>query len=263
MAVLYPLHDDVGVGAILRQPGFRAALLVLLAVDLVFAGLHVAHVWSEWREVETYFSDHRFSLEQEGGLSEGWEALKSVLCVLALLDVARRTGQPAYAAVAFGFCVALLDNVLELHETGGTWLAARLQGSERLFEAAPQAFGEVGIFGLLGVAIAAALFLGFRRTARGHWPAAAVAVALLAALAAIGVGLDLLHAAVGGLRRAIDRGFGFMEDGGELLTLSLAAAYAIGLRRHVAAPRRLSGLSGSRATGTGRERGSAGQTNRP
>jgi hypothetical protein len=231
---VYRFHDDVGVGAVLRQAAFRAALLVLLAVDLVFLGLHVAHVWGEWREVETLFSDRRFSIEHEGGLGEGWEAVKTVLCVLALLDVARRTGQRAYAAAAFGFTVALIDNVFELHETGGTWLAAGLQDTARAFEAAPQALGEVAIFASLGLLIAAVLWLGFRRTARGHWPAAAVAAALLAALAAVGVGLDLLHAAVGGLRRAVDRGFGFMEDGGELLILSLAAAYAIGLRRHLA-----------------------------
>ena len=63
-------------------------------------------------------------------------------------------------------------------------------------------------------------------------------VALLAALGAVGVGLDLVHAALGGIRRALDRLFGTAEDGGELLLLSLACAFAVALRQQLAAQTR-------------------------
>lgn len=235
---MYRFSDDVGLRPLLRGAAFRRLLLGLLAVDLVFIGLHVAHVWSEWQAATGgLVADRGFSLEQEGGAGEAWEAVKTVLCVAGLMLVARRTAQPVYAAVAFGFTLALLDNVFELHESGGAWLAEGLQAAAWAFEAAPQALGELAVFALEGLLIGAALLIGFRRSARGHWPAAAVAVAMLGLLAALGVGLDLLHAALGGLRRAMDRGLGFIEDGGELLTLSFAAAFALALSRRLAAPR--------------------------
>jgi hypothetical protein len=83
----------------------------------------------------------------------------------------------------------------------------------------------------------------------GHWETAKTALCVLAladcgrcagqpvyaALAlAFGIALDLLHAAIGGLRRAVDRGIGTVEDGGELLLLSFAAAFAVGLSRRLA-----------------------------
>jgi hypothetical protein len=225
--------DGVGLRAVARQPLLRTTLLALLAVDLVFISLHFAQLWAEWSDTQGPFSGERYSLENEGGPSETWEAAKTILCVLALADVGRRTRQPVYAAVAFGFTAALLDNVLQLHERGGEWLASGLQGAARLFEAAPQAIGELGIFLAQGVLIAGVLLMGFRRSDRGHWAAGAVGVALLLALAAVGIGLDLVHAALGGLRRLMDRGLGTLEDGGELLVLSVTAAYAVGLSRLV------------------------------
>jgi hypothetical protein len=54
-------------------------------------------------------------------------------------------------------------------------------------------------------------------------------------LAVFSVGVDLLHALVKPRRWAAEVALGTLEDGGEMLVLTLAAAYAVGLARWGAA----------------------------
>jgi hypothetical protein len=173
-------EDAIGLGALLRMPVLYGTLGLLLALDLLFLGLHATHVVAEWQGGGR-FADRRWSVETEGGAAELWEVGKTGLCVAALADAARRAGQPVYAALAFGFGLALVDTLFALHERGGAWLAGGLVEAGRLFEAAPQALGETLVFALDALLIGAALWAGCRRSARRHWPLAA-AMALLMAL---------------------------------------------------------------------------------
>ncbi|MGG5807806.1 hypothetical protein [Falsiroseomonas sp. CW058] len=222
-------------GPVLASRAMAWTLGGLLALDLVFLGLHVAHVAAEWRG-QGPFAGRAFSIEAEGGHAESYEALKTAACVVALGLCARRSGAPVYGALAFVFAAALADNALMLHERAGSLLAPALMPAAGLFQAAPQAFGELGFFAVLGGLALLLLAAGFRRSAAPHRRAGAGFVVLLALLAGFGVALDLLHAALGGQRRAFDRVLGTVEDGGELVVLSAACALAVALARRLAWP---------------------------
>lgn len=225
--------DGVGIRALLRQPRLRVALAVPLAVDLCLLALHGAHLWSIGQRPDSSLTALRFNLEWDGGYGERWEVLKGVLCAVALLHTARRSGQPLYAALAFGFGLATLDNLAELHEQGGAWIAG-VPGGVPGVSGIRQAVGELAVFAMEGLLIGVALLVGFRRSDRTHWPAGAVGVLLLAGLAVFGIGVDLLHAVVAWGRWSVNVLVGTIEDGGELVLLSFAAAYALGLGRQVA-----------------------------
>jgi hypothetical protein len=218
-----------------RTAWFRRTLAVVLLVDAAFVILHVAHVWTEWRGFGGLFAAQRFSLEHEGGPSESWEGAMTALCVICLADAWRRTGAPADAALSAIFLLLGADNFLALHERWGDWASPLFARAAAMFEAAPQAFGELSFYVLAGSAILLLLAASFRRSGAAHRPVILLFVALLLSLGAVGAGVDLVHAALGGIRRAVDRLFGIAEDGGELLLLSLACAFAVALRQQLAA----------------------------
>lgn len=215
------------------EPQLRAMLhsrllLVLLAgllvVDAVFLAAHSGQVIAEWQG-RIGAGEARFSIEAEGGASELYEGVKAGICVWALAMASRQVGQPVYAALAAAFALALADNALALHENWGEAVAPLLP----VGASAAQAIGELSFFLVAGLLILAALWVGFGRSAPGHRWLGAPFVGLLMALGGFAVVVDLVHAAVAGQRRAFDRFFGPVEDGGEMVVLSLACALAIAL----------------------------------
>jgi hypothetical protein len=222
------LGRQLGLRSLLRSRATVVGLLAMVSVDLGFLAVHAAHVLAEWRG-EVLPGQAIFSVETEGGPSEVYESVKAMCCVIALAVCAWRAAAPVYTALAAAFAFALADNMLGLHEAWGEALAPGLAGAARLFESAPQALGELSFFLLAAVAILATLRSGFRRSRGVHRRLGAAFLLLLVALGAFAVGLDLLHAALGGGRRAVDRLFGAAEDGRELVVLSLAASLSTGL----------------------------------
>lgn len=225
--------------AALLRPALHSRVMVvtlgaLVAIDVVFLGLHLAHVAAEWRGGGA-LAGRAFSIETEGGASEIYEFAKASICVGGLWLCAVRTAQPVYAALSGAFGLALLDNALMLHERTGGLLAPALVSATAWFQAAPQALGELCFFAVAGGAILVLLAIGFRRSLRPHRRAGAAFVMLLMMLGGFGVALDMFHAMVGGQRRAVDRIFGAIEDGGELMVLSVAAALAVALQARLAA----------------------------
>lgn len=221
--------------AMLREPAARRVLGALLLGDLVLLGMHTLQIVAQWRHAPLGDAIGVFRLETETGPGEIWEAAKTLICVVALGDAARRSRQPVHLALAFAFLVVLLDNLLKLHEAIGAALARAVAGVGGVPAAALAPLGELAAFLGEGSVIGAALVLGFAASDRRHWRAAGVAVLLLLALAVFGVGVDLLHALVKRQRWAVEIALGTLEDGGEMLLLSPAAAYAIGLARRLPA----------------------------
>jgi hypothetical protein len=210
--------------ALIRSRLLLGVLALLLLVDAGFLAAHAGQVIAEWRGLIAPGAA-RFSIEAEGGPSEIYEGAKAGVCVLALVIVAWRESQPVYAALAAAFALALADNALALHERWGAAVAQLLP----LGRGAAQAGGEITFFLAAGLLMLAALTLGFTRSAPPHRRMGLPFVGLLLALGGFAVVVDLVHAAVAGQRRAFDRLFGLVEDGGEMVVLSLACALAIAL----------------------------------
>lgn len=197
---------------------------VLILVDVGFLAAHAGQVLAEWQG-RIGPGEARFSIESEGGPSEIYEGVKALACVVALGLAARRVGEPIYTALAAAFALALADNALALHERWGGMVAPLLP----LGPGAAVPVGELSFFLAAGLVILLALGVGFRRSTARHRRLGLPFLGLLLALGGFAVLVDLVHAAVAGQRRAFDRLFGVVEDGGEMMVLSLACALAITL----------------------------------
>jgi hypothetical protein len=218
---------------LLRSRTMLATLGSLLVVDAVLLYLHVVGEMTRFGWIDSAFADHAFSLEVEGGYAESFEYAKLAACAVALAGCWSRSRQPIYAALAVVFGIALVDNALGLHERFGHLASGALQPTEALFAGAPVALGELGFFAIEGAVVLTLLLLGLRRSTGRHRLLGIAFLLLLLALGGFGVGVDLLHAIVAQMRYALDRIFTVIEDGGELVLLSVTCALALATFAHV------------------------------
>lgn len=213
--------------SLLLSRAFIALIIALIICDLVFISLHVTHMATRIVDGLGWFRDHRFSLEVDNGFAERFEYGKTAACIVAMFGCWIRTRQPVYAAFAAALAFVLADNAFYVHETFGEVAKGAFAPAARAFQGAPQALGELAFYAVVGPAIFGLVAAAFQRTRADHRPFALAFVLVLLALGFFGVGVDLLHAAVRYLHPVVNAGFGFVEDGGELVILSLACALSL------------------------------------
>jgi hypothetical protein len=111
-------------------------------------------------------------------------------------------------------------------ERGGEFIAARW-GYSGMLGLRDVDFGELTVTAAAGVLLLGLLVIGYWRSGRDARNASMDFVVLIAFLAFFGVFLDMLHQIVGDNR--LGDLFVIAEDGGEMLVVSVACAYAAGL----------------------------------
>jgi hypothetical protein len=213
------------------EPGRIAAelslpvLLVLLVADLAFAAASVAHLIGA---DDAGDRTGPWILETDGGYAEQFGYLQQAAIAVLLVVLAFLARRPLFVAWASVYACALADDSLRLHENKGAWLADRL--GERLWfpdgllGLRANDLGEILVWGLLAVVPLAAVVLLHRRSdPAGRRTSLGLAV-LLAAYVVVGGVVDQLHVLV--MDTAIGDAVGTLEDGGELVVLSLTVAYA-------------------------------------
>ncbi len=198
----------------------RQWLSLLLAADIAFMALHF------YRKVHGAGSG-LLDISQDGGYAEMFQYLKEfwIALLLARAAVLRRDRWLWLWSMVFAY--VLLDDAMEIHERAGNWLAAHGVVGAGLGAKAKD-LGQLLFFvGAAGICASAVVAL------RRFLPAPPMQVhnallLLFAGLVFFGVAVDLLHSIVA---RLGVRGLGVIEDGGEMLVMSLLAAYASGLVR--------------------------------
>lgn len=204
-------------------------LAALLAADLLLIALHIGFGLG----METIPA--AFNIARDGSLAELLGYAKWLAIALLLAQAWRRSGIPLLLALACAFLLALADDSLQMHERLGAWLAAAL-ALPAWADLRPQDLGELAAFAAMGLALLLVLVPAALRTARADWPLALPTLALIAALATVGVGVDFLHNLAAGLpygAQALD----LVEDGGEMMLASAALAHAALLPRLAGAGR--------------------------
>jgi hypothetical protein len=174
---------------------------------------------------------HHFSLEADRGIAEYYQYLKQAIVVLAMLWCWRRTKATSFLVWTVFFALMLYDDSHSLHERLGEQLAAAW-ALPSVFGLRPQDLGELTFAATVAV-LMLSLLLVVDVVERGAATAHTLnIVLLLAALAVCGVLVDAVHviAYFSGSRLAWV--LAVMEDGGELLVMSLIAAYACRLAAH-------------------------------
>jgi hypothetical protein len=204
----------------------RSASLLLfmcLLADLSFVTIHFLH------NLTPYFADPLFNIELDNGYAEKFQYLKylGIIFLFGYLCVKRNT--LLYISWALLFAYFLADDAFQLHERMGTWIAEGIFFKPP-FRLRTQDLGELVVTITAGMILLpsflAAYYFGPRRIRLVFHDL----LLLLAVLLAFAVGIDMVHAAFIGSPR-IELYLGVIEDGGELIAVSLFLWYVFLLAR--------------------------------
>ena len=220
---------------------FVRLLAALMAADAVLILLHVLHSLHDMRVIGVdwgadgggdgfLLESRRFLIDEELGYGEIFGYLKSLAIAAALFACYRRARAPAFAALAFTFAVIALDDSLRIHEFFGNLIAKGLALGPA-FGLRAQDVGELMVWSALGAVVVSALAYGYRRSSAAARSLASIFLGLLAVLVFFAVVADMLHIALAGSFRGAYRVGTVIEEGGEMLTLSLICAAAVAAAR--------------------------------
>jgi len=185
-------------------------------------------------------------LETDGGWPERFGYAQQVAVGVLLVLLWHRTRRRVWLAWAGLYSVVLADDSLRLHERLGDQLARALELPDGLAGLRGDDLGELTAWGLLAVVPLAVVVRLHRRSDRGTRAASLGLAALACGYAFFGIGVDQLHAAA--RNGPWELLAGTVEDGGELLALSVTVAYA-GTLLGAARRRRPAGEDGGEVEG--------------
>jgi len=218
----------------LRDRALVRWLLALLAGNLLLVALHSAHFVCLRYGLEAWPRDPAFSLAANFGFAQLFNSMQTVLLIGLLSRLAARTREALYLTLSAVFVIVLLDDALALNQVLGEFLASALGLVDRpRLEA--QSLAEMMVYGLLAVPLLAALAAAYLRARPAHRAAGRGFLFLLALLTFFATVMDLVHLAFiksfSGSRLLLE----VAEEGGEMLTLSLALLLALTLVRQLPA----------------------------
>lgn len=193
-------------------------LVLLVAVDLIFILVHAMHAWSPW------MNGAHFSLESESGMAAQYQYIKQVWLSACLCLALLQTRNTAFFGWALIFAFLLLDDLLMIHERLGGMLAGVL-GFPAMFGLRPKDLGEVAAAALIGCVAVTLVLVAYRRGGEQSRQLSADLMCLLVALAVFGVFFDVLHTIAYFKAPALAQLFSLIEDGGEMLVVSVITAY--------------------------------------
>jgi hypothetical protein len=189
---------------------------VLLAVDLMFVALHLVHLHTD------RLPGVNFSIERDAGYAERFQYLQMLALASGLAWLALKWRQWGLAAWAGLFCYLVFDDALQLHERLGRRIAAMLGYPDALGLQAKD-FGELSAALLVGLALLPPLIVGHALASPRARTVARDLCVLLAGLLAFGIGIDMLHSAMA--HTVLNTPIALLEDGGEMLVMSIAVCY--------------------------------------
>jgi hypothetical protein len=190
-------------------------LVLLLSADCAFLLLHVLNGWSA-------SPNDLFWLGTDGGYAEVFQYIKEASIAVMLVTVAWRTRAGIYAAWALLFAYLLCDDALRIHESVGESIVA-YWGFVPTLGLSAGVWGELAVSATAGTALVAMIAYGHFRSGKENRAASRHVAVLLAILVFFGVFVDMVHVAIKMLVPL--KGLTMIEDGGEMVAMSLIVSY--------------------------------------
>lgn len=195
-------------------------LLLLIAADTAFVVVHL--LLNLWPLV----ADSLYSLETDLGYSEIYQYVKTYWIVIMLAALWWRARQSVYVGWMLLYAYLLCDDAFQIHERGGNVIVRNSDYQDALGLRA-QDFGELTVSAVSGLVFLVLILTMYWRSTRSARNATQDLALLFGALAFFGVIVDMLHILAGdGQSEAF---LAVVEDGGELLAMSLACGYVLNL----------------------------------
>lgn len=194
---------------------------LMLLVDAFFIFLHIL-------AINHLIPGRMFSIECDGGFAEMFQYTKEGWLAFVLISLATMNKQRVHGAWAGFFAFLLFDDAFQIHENAGELLVHMIHLTP-MFNMRAQDLGELAVYGISGL-----FLLGWIAVAHfNSQPSArreSFCIGLLvAALFFCGVVVDMLHSMVAAAGLTWHRFFGVMEDGGEMVVLSVICVYVFRL----------------------------------
>lgn len=188
-------------------------LLLLLAADLVFIFLQIPYNMG-------MMSSPLFSIEIDRGYAEIYQYIKEFWNVLMLMFLVWRWRRMVYVAWTCLFIYILLDDSLSIHETLGKWIVVQTHWHEMLGLRARD-YGELVVSAVAGTVLLGWVGISWYFTDVMGRAISRVLAILFVMLVFFGIGVDMFHEWIPFAKRV----FGIMEDGGEMLVVSVMTWY--------------------------------------
>jgi len=197
----------------------RIALLLglLISGDLIFVLLYVLN------RIYRFAAMPPFRLDIEGSHPEFYQYTKFVWIVLLLIHIAIITRHKGYISWILVFTYFLADDALQIHERAGRLMDARLT-FEPPFGLRIQDVGELAAFAIFGIPLLALLVWTYYRGASTFKRVSRDLLLLVGIFAFFVVIFDGVHAALE-TSRSVDRIMALIEDGGEMIVVSIITWY--------------------------------------
>ena len=231
---------DAVTHAIWRRTWRSKGLRLLLTIDLFFVGLHLLRFWLLQEDFRLgLLSSGRFRVDVDRGFAESFQYLKLLLITGFLSFLWAKQKRLSYGAWAAVFAFAGLDDALRLHEGLGGRLVRALD-IPAAFGLRGQDFGELLVWGSFGVVLLGFVLFSYLRAAPEERAFSKNLALLFGVFVLFGLGVDMLHILLGS--SAIPQTFmAVLEDGGEMLSVSVLSVFTWVRFRFAAAPQAVSG----------------------
>ena len=211
----------------------RSALilvLVLFAIDVFFIGVHALLSALKFFGYLEAGSFTNFKVTQEGGIPEIFNYFKLCLASVVLMLIYRCSRIPIYLILALIFTYAFLDDAFTLHERLSLDLAEALALPDMWRQ---RTYTQPLYFAVVAGISAPILLVGWFRAGSTHRRHAAAMIASLCALAFFAVFVDFVHSLVSDYSRVADKALALVEDGGEMLAVTLSCWVALSIHSYV------------------------------
>jgi hypothetical protein len=206
------------------------SLAWFLLADVVLIGVHVLFGLAIAAGVTIPWPDFlHIGKDWSGG--EILNYIKWFLVIFALIWAYSERRSPVLLGLAAFFAICLIDDSLQVHERGSLWLVEHTD-MYAFFGSDQGIMGELMVWGLLGLVASVGLAIGWVRSDSDQRRLVVPALGLFAGILFCAVVIDVLHHKLttpGGLTAGL---FGMLEDGGEMLFLTLLLAYVRGTFAH-------------------------------
>lgn len=192
-------------------------LILLLVTDIFLIAIHVLF-YNYANGGGGYFLIYR-----EQGLGESFQSIKLIWVTFMFILVAMSTRQLSYLVWATTFGYLGIDDGMTVHEILGEQLALRWAIGP-MFGLRPADIGELVYLASVGTILLFLLSIAWWRGSATFRERSKFLVALSALLVIVGIGVDVVHAMLYEVP-VLDELFGIIENGGEMLIVSVLVWY--------------------------------------
>jgi len=205
----------------LNERSATVFLILLLCADLAFFGMHfIAAIIGD---IKWVLESNLFNIERDRGYPEIYQYIKFFWIIVLLFNLSLKNRSLHYIPWVLLFTYFLLDESIHIHERAG-YLISALFNFTPPFGLRLRDYGELAISATAGILLFLPLVWAYRKGTQIFRKISLDIGLLVLGLVFFGVVVDMMHEAVH-LGYAVYFIMGFVEESGEMLTVSLILWY--------------------------------------